>query len=198
MDLVDRIETTRFLGVEFLTWLWFKVELFDGTFELDDGRHVDVWFDSRLVLALCAAPTEKTALSGMAPSTGAEATAALQQGKLPVKAALRVIADECEFAFTFDAMRFALSGVRMPEVTAAETEERFLERMLLLEKLDGVWGGLYDEFLALRLCDVWEDELVPAMRHWVEGKLSLSPRTYATLLDRSVRTKAAAKRVKTR
>ncbi len=198
MDLVDRIETTRFIGVEFLSWLWFKVELFDGSFDLADGRRADLWVDTRLVLALWTAPTEKATLSGMAPSTGAEATAALQQGKVPVKAALRLIVDENEYAFSFDAQRFALSGVRMPALTAAESEERFLERMMLLEKLDEVWVSLYDEFLSLRLSGLWESEVAPAMREWVQGRLTLSPDSYAALLERSTRTKAAVARDKRR
>lgn len=198
MDLLDRVESTRFLGVEFLTWIWFKVELFDGSFELDGGQRVDVWFDTRLVLALWTTPTEKVTLSGVAPSTAAEATSALQQGKVPVKASMRVIVDDNEFAFTFDAQRFSISGVKMPELTAAETEERFIERMFLLEKLDDVLVRLYDEFLSLRLSSSWEDELAPPMREWVQGRINLSPKGYAGMLGRVTHTKAAIKRAKAR
>ena len=31
MQLVDRIERRRFVGREFLVWLWFESELFDAT-----------------------------------------------------------------------------------------------------------------------------------------------------------------------
>ena len=194
MDLVDRIESTRFLGCEFLTWLWFKVELFDGTLELLDGRQVDLWIDTQLVLASLQTPTEKATLTGVSPSTAAEATAALQQGKVPLKAALRLVLAEHEFAFTLDGQRLAVSGVKLPELMEAESDERFFERMQLIEDLDGVLTELYEEFLALRLSPVWDADVGPAMQQWVKGRLTLSPAGYAGLLARVAQDRVSGKR----
>ena len=37
MDLVDLIESHRFLGSEYLTWLWFRSEMHDGMIAVGDG-----------------------------------------------------------------------------------------------------------------------------------------------------------------
>ena len=51
MQLVDRIEKRRFVGREFLLWLWFESELFDAT--LSTGAHgsFGLWLEKRLVLS---------------------------------------------------------------------------------------------------------------------------------------------------
>jgi hypothetical protein len=186
MDLVDRIETTRFLGNEFLTWLWFKVELYEGTFDVGELGKCEVWFDTTLQLAGWADDSEKTILRGAAPSSSAEASEALKQGKVPVKAALRLVLNSEEYVFTLNGKTLGLSGVKIPEVGMEELEERFYERMRLLEQLDEVVTTLYDEFLLVRLSSLWDAELAPAMRDWVKGKDSMTTRQYAGLVHRAL------------
>ena len=45
MDLVEIIESRRFLGGEFLTWLWYRCDVDGGEFALPDGEAVIVEFD---------------------------------------------------------------------------------------------------------------------------------------------------------
>jgi hypothetical protein len=185
MDFADRIETTRFLGPEFLTWLWFKIELFEGNFELGSLGAAEAWLDTQLVLAAWKDYTEQIALRGMAPSSSAEAAEALRQGKVAVKARLRFTVNGEEYAFVFDARNFAVTGVKLPEILTEDSEERFYERMRLIEQLDQALCELYDEFLCLRLGSLWEAELVPAVREWVRGKESLTTRSYQGLYKRA-------------
>lgn len=192
MDLVDRIDTTRFLGSEFLTWLWFKIELFEGSLALGEepiGEHrsCDVWLDTQVVLASWTDDSEKATLRGAAPSSTPEAAEALKQGKIPQKVALRLMLGTEEYAFTFNAKPFSVSGVKLPQVLKEESDEAFLERMRLLEQLDDVIGALYEEFLLFRLSPLWEAELLPGIRAWVKGVDGLSPQAYAALLDRAQR-----------
>ncbi len=185
MDTVDRIETTRFIGTEFLAWLWFKIELFDGHFELEDDRTCDLWLDTRISLAGWADDGEKTTLAGKEAAHGPEASVALERGKVPTSASLRLVLGDEEFAFTFDAKKFTLSGVTAPQLTATETDERLYERMMQLEKLDGIIGQLYDEFLSLRLSRSWDAEVAPALRKWVKGKRAMSTEEYGELVRRA-------------
>jgi hypothetical protein len=194
MDFTDRIETTRFLGPEFLAWLWYKVELFEGNFELGSLGSAEVWFDTQIVLAAWKDYGEQIALRGTAPSSSPEAAEALRQGKVPVKARLRLTVNGEEYAFAFDARNFALSGVKLPEILTEDSEERFYERMRLLEQVDQAVCELYDEFLCLRLGSLWEAELAPAIRDWVRGKESLTPRAYQGLVKRAEAEQSAPRR----
>ena len=68
MDLVDLIETRRFLGSEFLMWLWFKSECFDNLFDTQNHGTVELWIDDKLTLEASLAETERNDFKGGAPA----------------------------------------------------------------------------------------------------------------------------------
>ena len=90
MDLVERVENTRFLGREFLVWLWFKSELHEAEFSRADGSPFELWLDSQLGMRYMYEPTERIAFKGVAPAARVEAKLALRHGWLPVKARICV------------------------------------------------------------------------------------------------------------
>jgi hypothetical protein len=92
-----------------------------------------------------------------------------------------------EYVFGFNAQTFGLSGVKLTEVLTEEADERFYERMRLLEQLEAALNDLYAEFLTVRLSSLWNKELLPFLRAWVKGKETLTPRQYAGLLKRAER-----------
>ena len=77
-----------FLGEEFLTWLWFRIETEGGDFDLGRDRHVGVSFDDFIAFApLDNDETEQTLRKG-SPSRCAEAAAALRNGRRLTRARL--------------------------------------------------------------------------------------------------------------
>ena len=50
MDLIDLINTRRFLGPEFLMWLWFKTDCMDGLMDVENHGKLEVVFDDALTL----------------------------------------------------------------------------------------------------------------------------------------------------
>ena len=191
MDLLDRMEKSAFLGREWLVWLWFKSELFQGPFALADHGQVEVWLETQLTLEAEAQSLEKSALRGPAPSVAPEAHEGLRQGKLPTGAGIGIRQGEQTFACSFKADAFSLSAVRLPTLVQEQTDEKFYERMFLLEQLESMLEALFDEFLELRLSKRWESDLLPAIRAWVAGSPSMDSRDYEQLL-RSVRKGSSA------
>ncbi|MEO1271034.1 MAG: hypothetical protein AAFX99_23335, partial [Myxococcota bacterium] len=120
-----------------------------------------------LTLEAVVVETEQSKLKGASPSVSPEAREALRQGKLPTQARLRIVQDQQEYAFVFKAPDFMLSGVRIPALLSEEEDEKFYERMYLIEELEAIIHDLYGEFLALRLSPVWTATLVPWLRNWV-------------------------------
>ena len=167
MNLADLIETRSFLGSEFMMWLWFKSETHDGLLEVDEHGPVELVYDDRLVLEAYLAETERNTLKGGAPAYSPEAKVALQHGKRVSRAKLRVVKDGREWTFTFKAEGMDYTSVKIPSVLSRREEEKFYERMYLVEELEDIMDRLYAEFLDLRLDDVWQEEMVPAMKEWV-------------------------------
>jgi hypothetical protein len=182
LDLAERVERARFLGQEMLMWLWFKTELFEGD-SITDGDHaVEAWLDTQMVLESVSDKRERTTLRGMAPSASPEAKLALLRGKLPVSARVCMTYDGRDYAFVFEARSFAFGSVALPEVLTEDEDDRFPERMALLEGLYAQWQALYGEFLSLRLSTVWADEIIPALRAWAIGRPRLTQQGYRALL----------------
>ena len=74
MDLMDLIESRRFLGSEFLMWLWFKSECYDGLFDIGpDKRPIEVILDDAMTLEAFLAETERNTFKGGAPAYSPEA-----------------------------------------------------------------------------------------------------------------------------
>lgn len=189
VDLIDRVETTRFLGAEFLAWLWFKSELDGGRLEVPSGAF-ELVFESPLQLVDWVVETESATLKGKSPTEAPEANMALREGKLPRKVVLLFTFGSEETRLTFDSKKFAMSGVKLPAVMSTEdADEGFFERMRLLDHVDAVLRELYAEFLRLRLSPLWESELLGVIREWVRGKLTITPRAYSGLLARATRGK---------
>lgn len=178
MDLVDLIQTRRFLGAEFLLWLWFKTECFEGLLETPQHGALEVWFDDKLTLEATLAETERNDFKGGAPAHSPEAKTALQQGKRPIKAKMGVIREGREWSFSIKAESLDLSGLKIPALFSREEEEQFYERMYLLEEIEDILFGLYKEFLTLRLQAAWNDIVLPAMVDWIQSEEAATPATY--------------------
>jgi hypothetical protein len=51
MQLVDRIEKRRFVGREFLLFLWFESEIFEATLQTRKHGSFGLWLERSLVLS---------------------------------------------------------------------------------------------------------------------------------------------------
>lgn len=167
MDLIDLIETRRFLGSEFMMWLWFKSETHDGLMEVEGHGTVEVLYDDRLVLEAYLAETERNTLKGGAPAYSQEAKVAMQHGKRVAQAKLRVIKDGREWVFGYKAEGMDFSSIKIPAVLSRQEDEKFYERMYLVEEIEQIMDALYAEFIAIRLSPQWQEAMVPAMKKWV-------------------------------
>ena len=166
MDLVDKIERSRFLGREFLVWLWYESERLEGLLPLPNGEACELWLEEQLTLVAGGMEKAESKLRAGAPSATPEAKEALRQGKLPTKAKMRISRGTQSWSFLFDAETLGIGGVKVPAQITEDTDEKFYERMQLVEDLEAMIGGLYERFLSVRTGDAWVQES-EAVRAWV-------------------------------
>lgn len=196
MQLLDRIEKRRFVGREFLLFLWFESEILDATLSTAENGSFGLWIERQLVLS---AGKEQTRIKGALPGAAREAKEALRRGKLPELAGIHLSLGDKEHAFVLKAEKLALSGLSLP--TALDKEERevgegpkellpprrprrrggkgedvddaaheaFYERMHLTRDVESLVEALYRDFLALRLGPAWSAVVFPPLTAWVRG-----------------------------
>lgn len=193
MQLIDRIEKRRFVGREFLLFLWFESELFDATLRTARHGSFGLWLERYLLLS---EGDESTKITAPMPGIGREAKEALLRGQLPDSAGIRVAWHDDETAFVLKAEQMAIAGLKLKTVldkddapnellaeltgqrgaarrkrTEPDDErEKFYERMALLQEFEELIEALYRDFLDLRLSGRWAEVVLPALRQWVVGQ----------------------------
>lgn len=167
-DLLERVESTRFLGAEFLLWLWLRAEIIDKPIPLPELGDFQVWLDNQITLQSDIDPNERVTVRGAAPSGSPEAREAVRAQKFPVRARIAIRNEERDFACVLVAHRFAVSGGKIPAVLTKETDDAFQERMSLVERLCQNLDGLYAAFLRDRLSPLWKQAWEPAIVSWAD------------------------------
>lgn len=175
MDLVDLIQEKRFLGQEFLTWLWFKSEERGGTVDVPEHGGITVVFEKHMLLEYGEADyNERLVCSGLQTELK-EARTGLRTGKKLEQARVQIIKQDYEFNVTLGATLFEFRNVRLPKtatstyensMTDEETEGMILERIFLFDELTRIVHDLFRLFLNTRLSDSWAEER-GAIRNWV-------------------------------
>jgi len=176
-DLPGIIESKRFLGREFLTWLVFQAEEEGGRFELPEGP-IEVHLGDRLVLAGGQDEGARLTLVG-AGDMRAEIGAGLRRGKLVDRARLTFRRGERQWELTMDGGVLEHGAVRCPPLgdrdfgahddpRAAFENDLFL-RLADVEEILDVIDALFAEFCRIRATDAWSRRTLPELRGWVEG-----------------------------
>ncbi len=175
MDLVDLIAEKRFVGQEFLTWLWWKSEERGGTVNVAGYGDVIVVLEKHMLLEYGEGEhNEKIICSGL-QSELKEARTGLQMGKKLEQARIKLIQNDYEWNFTLAAALMEFRSVKLPKTAGTEesgdnpdeTEGMILERIYLYEELIKIVNELFKDFLQVRVSEVWHQELVK-IRTWVD------------------------------
>lgn len=166
MDLIDIIQQKRFLGAEFLTWLWFQSEKGGGAVEVPGQDTITLWIDDKLELSSSDPGDQKNTLSGGSPSTSPDARIALQQDRKASSAKVHIAKGEREWIFTLDAKNLDLKSIKIPALLTSEEDDKFYERVHLIEELKEVIEALFGRFIGVRIGPDWPKERASIVR-WV-------------------------------
>ncbi len=162
---------SRFLGKEFLLWLWWASEQRFGTIELPDYGAVDFWIDDRLKFQTVGEEADggraTSDMKGGAPATTREAKFALAAGKIVEVATLGFRVKEREYTLQLSGESMELAGVKIPAEVDDGFDEMILERMFLLEEVHGIVTELFYRFAAERLSKDWGSKHLKEIRAWI-------------------------------
>lgn len=182
MDLVDLIVEKRFLGQEFLTWLWWKSEERGGSVELPGSGDITVVFEKHMLLESGEGEsTEKIVCTGLQAELQ-EARTGLRMGKKLEQARIVIGHNDYEYSFTLAAALMEFRNVRLPKTETTENDKSespeeiegmILERIYLFEELIKLVNALFKMFLDVRLSEAWRDEL-EKIRGWVSKTAEVS------------------------
>ena len=177
MDLVDIIAEKRFLGQEFLTWLWCKSEERSGAIDLPGIGDISVAFEKHLLLEYGEGEShEKVICQGLQAELN-EARTGLRMGKKLEQARIVLVRGEYEWIMTVKASMFDFKSVKTPKTMASQedsddpmaVEGKILEKIGLYEQALQLVDELFRLYLNVRLSPGWEAELA-RLRAWIRIK----------------------------
>jgi hypothetical protein len=209
-NMADRIELRRFVGREFLLWLWLESELFEATLETKEHGQFGMWLEGRLVMN---EGKESTVIKGVLPAAHREAKESLLRGKTVDRAGLHLSFGDHECTLTLRGDTLGIAGLVPPKKQKEEeplrldqpppkrvkkkkasedpnlpseiAHESFYDRMHFTRDVESLLTALYRDFLTLRLSNAWTATVLPNLERWVAGK-DVDADKYKSARDRAL------------
>jgi recombination associated protein RdgC len=163
---LELMEQGRFLGEEFLLWLWMR-SMTEGGASGEDGDGSGCFVDDAIQLASERGEVKEISLRKGNPSESREAFESLGRGMRPVKMKLRILSGDLEWVFTLNAATLDMGTLKLPPSTGKAPHERLHDRIFLLEEGAGHLERRLKIFLQARAEDPGGME--ESMRAWVRA-----------------------------
>ena len=173
LDVAVAYSRYRFLGAEFLTWLWYAIETEpDAIKAAAMGRSV-LSIGERIVLENSLnQPVERVTISGENADLG-EGLLALKKGSLVAELRLHYTAGDQDWRFSLKGDTLALMGLKTPRSAPVESpdevEGAVVEKVGLCEEVVRLLDSLFLRFIKLRVSERWREEAVPGMKAWIKA-----------------------------
>jgi hypothetical protein len=173
LDIAVAYNRYRFLGNEFLTWIWFTIENDEDTIRRCDPDIESLDVGNRMVLEhRWANGIETVAIKGDAAGLE-EGLLALSKGAQVTEINLIYKSGSLQWQFSLKGESLSFSGLKLPETAAAEQAEDMegivLEKLYLYEKPFNFIDELYRLFIESRLSGQW-DETLTGMKKWIQSE----------------------------
>lgn len=169
MKPLELVEQGRFLGEEFLLWLWMR-GLSEGGTSGVDGDLSACFLDDAVMLMGERGDVKELSLRKGNPAESREAFEALSRGMRPSKAKARLLSGDMEWTFVLNAASLDTSAMKLPPSQAKDPAGRVGDRLFLLEEGLSHLERRFTRFLEVRTADA--EALEEQFRKWVKEGLS--------------------------
>lgn len=171
LDIAVSYNRYKFLGYEFLTWLWFIMENQQDILKESDKELVSLDIGNRIVLENNKNDTTESVTIKGDKAGLEEGILSLQKGAVVTELNLVYKAGNNEWRFNIKGESLNISSLKTPETGPVETKEdveaALLEKVYLYERIFVLINNLYKHFISLRVTGRWEKDVVPSIRKWI-------------------------------
>jgi hypothetical protein len=176
LDVAVVYNRYKFLGFEFLTWLWYSIEENREVLSAVDSELTLLQIGNRLVLENRVQDALESITIKGDDAGLEEGMISLRKGAVVTEMNLICKYGDQEWRLTVKGESFDIAGLKTPESGPVETSEdlegRLLEKIFLNEKPIQLMDTLFIHFIRLRISNDWNEHVVPLIRKWLHGKES--------------------------
>ena len=174
LDIAVAYSRYKFLGNEFLTWLWFMIETDQGRLRKYDTDLVSLTVGNRLVLENTRSNAKETVTIKGDNASMEEGLLAISKGAAVTEIHLAYKTGAQTWEFSLKGESLNISNLKLPETGPVETPDDIegvvLEKVYLIEKVIGIVNNLFTHFIHLRLSNTWDNQTVSRIRKWASSK----------------------------
>lgn len=173
LDVSVSYNQYKFIGHEFLTWLWFMIDTDQPYINSLQEEMVSFEINNRIVLEnsldnMIENITIKGDDAGLE-----EAKLSLQKGGVVTECNFSLKAGDHEWKFNIKGESLNISSLKPPETGKIEKKEDIegavLEKFYLYERVISLVETLYDQFIQIRITTKWEKETVLMIKKWIKS-----------------------------
>ena len=173
LDVAVAYNRFKFLGDEFLTWLWFIIEQDPAILKNMDPDLTSFEIGNRIVLENRRKESvERITIKGE-NAHFEEGMLALNKGALVAELNLICRTTEQRWEFTLKGESLNLSSFKTPKIASLESpddlEGAILEKIFLYDKILQFLEKLYKHFIKLRTSNNWQSRVVPLIKKWMRS-----------------------------
>ncbi|MFC1829950.1 hypothetical protein ACFL0O_10100 [Thermodesulfobacteriota bacterium] len=171
LDVAVAYNRFKFIGDEFLTWLWFVIEkepkylktLSPGLSSLEIGNRIVL--ENRYQQSV-----ERITIKGE-DANFEEGNLALRKGAVVTEMNLCLKSGGQEWRFTLKGESLNISGFKTPfsgpVETAEDIEGAVIEKAYLYDQAIQLVDKLFKTFIKARVSNDWQEKVVPKIRRWI-------------------------------
>lgn len=173
LDVSVAYNRYRFLGYEFLTWLWFVIDKDQQTITDCVKEAESLHIGNRIVLENRQNNSLESITIKGDDAGLEEGVLALKKGAVVTEMNLAYSEGDQQWRFTLKGESLGLSGLKTPETGNVETREDLegavLEKVYLYDKAVALVDALFKKFIHLRLSEDWNTSSVVNIRKWLHA-----------------------------
>ena len=173
LDVSVAYNRYKFLGHEFLTWLWYMIDTDFETLQKADPEMESLAIGNRIVLENHRHNREETITIRGDGAGLEEGVMALTKGAKVTEMHLIFRAGDLEWRFSIKGESLSLSGLKTPQTAKLESPEdvegAVLEKIYLVERVVTLLQGLYAEFARQRFSPDWEKKIAYRITDWIRS-----------------------------
>ncbi|BBO70210.1 hypothetical protein DSCA_41400 [Desulfosarcina alkanivorans] len=173
LDVAVAYNRYKFIGNEFLTWLWFTIETNQGFFNGVDETITSIYLGNRIVLENSSNDANEIITIKGDDAGLEEGLLSLRKGAVVIEMNIVYKTENQEWKFTLKGENLSFSGLKVPETGPVETKDDIegilLEKAYLYEKAISLVNNLFDAFIKLRSSVAWMKTTVPEIKKWLHA-----------------------------
>ena len=173
LDIATAYNKYKFLGNEFLTWIWFLIEKQKNIAAIiTSSESISLEIGNSIVLENNLGDKSKEKITIKGDQAGLEeGTTALKKGAWVTEINLLCKIGEKEYKFTIRGESFNITGLKTPTTQTSKSEDEIegmiLEKTYLLQKITGVIDTLFLKYVEKRISNEWKTKEFQEIKNWI-------------------------------